>query len=214
MKTRNDIVKTAQSFIGCKESNGTHKKIIDIYNSHKPLARGYKVSYSDAWCATFVSAVAIKCGCTDIIPTECSCNSMIKLFQKLDSWQEWDGYTPKKGDIVFYDWQDNGKGDNVGSANHVGIIEVCNGSTITVIEGNKNNSVSRRIINVNGRYIRGYGTPKYKEPKVKQKTHAEIAKEVVKGKWGNGKERKERLEKAGYNYNRVQSIVNNILLKK
>lgn len=49
---RSNIVKQAQSWIGCKETDGTHKKIIDIYNSHKPLAVGYKVKYTDSWCAT------------------------------------------------------------------------------------------------------------------------------------------------------------------
>ena len=38
-----------------------------------------------------------------------------------------------------------------------------------------------------------------------------IAKEVIQGKWGNGIERKTNLEKAGYNYNQVQSIVNDLL---
>ena len=35
------------------------------------------------------------------------------------------------------------------------------GNTIKIIEGNKSDSVSYREITVNGRYIRGYGVPKY-----------------------------------------------------
>ena len=66
---RQSVVRIAQGWLGCKESNGSHKKIIDLYNSHKPLARGYPVKYTDAWCSTFASAVAIKAGLTDIIPT-------------------------------------------------------------------------------------------------------------------------------------------------
>ena len=42
---RSKVVSIAQSYIGCKESDGSHKKIIDLYNSHKPLARGYAVKY-------------------------------------------------------------------------------------------------------------------------------------------------------------------------
>lgn len=38
-----------------------------------------------------------------------------------------------------------------------------------------------------------------------------IAQEVINGKWGNGEDRKNRLEKAGYNYSEVQSTVNNKL---
>lgn len=85
---RNDIVKQAQAWIGCKEADGSHKKIIDLYNNHKPLARGYKVKYTDSWCAVFVSAVAIKCGYTEIIPTECGCGQMIELFKDIGEWQE------------------------------------------------------------------------------------------------------------------------------
>ena len=79
---RQSYVNAAVSYLGCKESNGSHKKIIDLYNSHKPLARNYAVKYTDSWCATFVSAMAIKTGLTDIIPTECGCGQMIQLFQK------------------------------------------------------------------------------------------------------------------------------------
>lgn len=158
---RQKVVSIAQSYIGCKESDGSHKKIIDLYNSHKPLARGYAMKYTDAWCSTFASAVAIAAGLTDIIPTECGCEKHIQLFKKIGSWQENDAYVPSPGDYVFYDWDDSGAGDCTGSADHVGIVEKVSGQTITVIEGNYSDSVKRRNITVNGRYIRGYGVPKY-----------------------------------------------------
>lgn len=160
-KTANTILDVARGWLGCKESNGTHKKIIDVYNAHKPLARGYKVKYTDSWCATFVSACAIKVGYTDIIPLECSCNQMINGFKKIGRWCEDDAHVPSPGDVIFYDWQDSGKGDNKGSSDHVGIVEKVEGSTITIIEGNKSDAVGRRKLQVNGRYIRGYGLPKY-----------------------------------------------------
>lgn len=47
-----------------------------------------------------------------------------------------------------------------------------------------------------------------KNPK---KTNSEIAREVIQGKWGNGSERRIKLEKAGYSYNTIQSLVNDIL---
>lgn len=165
MKASN-LVNIARTWLGCKESNGTHKQIIDTYNAHKPLARGYKVKYTDAWCATFVSACAIKVGATSIIPTECSCNKMIELFKNLGEWVEDDSYIPNPGDIIFYDWDDNGKGDNKGSSDHVGIVESVDNNTITVIEGNYSNSVKRRYLAVNGKTIRGYGVPKYEPEKV------------------------------------------------
>lgn len=163
MGQRETFVKTAAAYIGKKEATGGHKPIIDIYNAHKPLAGGYKVKYTDEWCATFVSAMAIKCGITDIIPTECSCERMIALFKKLGTWQENDAHKPKPGDIIFYDWQDSGTGNNTGHSDHVGIVESVNGSTLSIIEGNMSEAVGRRTIKVNDRYIRGYGVPKFKE---------------------------------------------------
>ena len=44
-----------------------------------------------------------------------------------------------------------------------------------------------------------------------KKSNTEIAKEVIAGKWGNGADRKKRLEAAGYNYAAVQKIVNSML---
>lgn len=41
-----------------------------------------------------------------------------------------------------------------------------------------------------------------------KKTAEEIADEVIAGKWGNGKEREERLKAAGYDYNEIQGLVN------
>lgn len=157
----NKVIEQAKAWIGRKESDGSHKDIINIYNNHRPLARGYKVKYTDAWCATFVSAVAIKCGCTDIIPTECGCEQMINLFKKSGTWVENENRTPKPGDIIFYDWSDNGVGDNKGYSDHVGIVEKVSGGKIAVIEGNYSDGVGRRVIAVNARYIRGYGVPKY-----------------------------------------------------
>lgn len=217
---RDQVISQAKAWLGKKESDGSHKEIIDVYNSHKPLARGYSVTYTDAWCATFVSAVAIKCGLTDIIPTECGCGQMIALFQKLGEWIENDAYVPSPGDVIFYDWQDSGSGDNTGWPDHVGIVETVSGSTITVIEGNRINAVGKRTLQVNGKYIRGYGVPKYSSgssgsaPVTPTKTVDELAQEVLDGKWGNGADRKERLTAAGYDYSAVQAKVNALVKKQ
>lgn len=44
-----------------------------------------------------------------------------------------------------------------------------------------------------------------------KKSNEEVAREVIRGDWGNGDERKRRLSEAGYDYSSVQSIVNQIL---
>lgn len=212
MNKRQKVLDIARSWIGCNEADGSHRKIVDIYNSHKPLARGYKMSYSDPWCATFVSAVAIKAECTDIIPTECYCEYQINLFKSLGEWVENDAHVPSAGDVIFYDWSDAGKGDNVGWSDHVGIVESCDGKTIVVIEGNKNDAVARRYLPVNGRYIRGFGVPRYgSEGSEETKTIEELAREVIDGEWGNGEYRIKALTEAGYDYSAVQKRVNEIL---
>lgn len=44
-----------------------------------------------------------------------------------------------------------------------------------------------------------------------QKTNEEIANEVINGLWGNGEDRKNKLTNAGYNYNTIQNLVNELL---
>ena len=160
-KLREKVVATATAWLGCRESDGSHRKIIDTYNGHKPLARSYAVKYTDAWCSTYASAVAIKADMADIVPLECSCEKHIDLFRRLGRWMENDAYVPQPGDYIFYDWDDTGAGDCTGAADHVGIVTKVSGQAITVIEGNKSDSVCYRTMQVNGRYIRGYGIPDY-----------------------------------------------------
>lgn len=158
--TVKEILDIARSYIGCKELDGSHKKIIDMYNSHKPLARGYAVRYSDAWCDTFVSAVAIKAGAVGLIGTECGCEEHINIFRSKGIWIEDGRITPKPGDIILYNW-DDGTQPNDGYSDHIGYVEQVSGRTITVIEGNYNNAVGRRTISVGHGNIRGYARPKY-----------------------------------------------------
>ena len=50
-------------------------------------------------------------------------------------------------------------------------------------------------------------------PAPQLKSIDEIAKEVIRGNYGNGEERKRRLAAAGYNYEQVQKRVNEMLRK-
>lgn len=182
MKTAKRFVEIAEAWKGKKESDGTHKEIIDVYNTHKPHPRGYTLKYTDAWCAGYVSAVSIKGGYTDIIPPECSCEKMIALFKKLGVYIENENRTPNVGDICFYDWQDNGKGDDKGWCDHVGIVTNVSRETFTVIEGNYDNAVKERVMQINGRYIRGFAVPKYdvEVSKPSEKDYEAIGRAVEK----------------------------------
>ena len=45
-------------------------------------------------------------------------------------------------------------------------------------------------------------------PKPSKKSNETIAQEVINGAWGNGEDRKSKLTATGYDYNTIQSIVN------
>ena len=156
------IVHTAELWLGTQESDAAHEKIVQTYKSHKPWAQGYAVTTEDNWCAAFASTIAIQQNYTDIIPTECGCQRQIGLWQELGRWEENDNYMPLPGDYIYYAWDEGlDFGDCTGWADHVGIVVGTAGPFIKVIEGNRNDSVTYRII-LRGDYrIRGYGLPDY-----------------------------------------------------
>lgn len=161
---REQVVATAEAWLGAKTGSAQHKEILKIYNSQRPLPRGTQMQEGWAWCAVFVSAVSLKLGYRDIMPTEMSCHQMTLLYKQLGRWIENDAYVPAAGDVIFYDWQDGtnyARTDNTGTPDHVGIVTSCDGKTIRVIEGNVSNKVGTRVLEVNGRYIRGFGIPDY-----------------------------------------------------
>lgn len=164
-QARQKVVSVMNGWVGRNMKDGSHKIIIDIYNDHKPLARNYAVKYDDAYCATGASAAAIVAEFTDIIPTECSCEKQIELWKKLGRWEEKDAHVPEPGDYLYYDWSDKknyATTENTGHADHVGVVEKVIGTTITVTECNMGDGfVGKRNLQVNGRYIRGYGLPDY-----------------------------------------------------
>ena len=156
------LVDGAKQWLGTEEGADRHLELLDVYNLHEPLARGYEVTVNDNWCATFSSAVAIELKLTDIIPTECGCERQIELWKNLSRWTEWDSYQPLPGDYIYYNWNDTPNlTDNTGWADHVGIVVGTLGPIIKVIEGNKDDCVTYRLI-LRGDYrIRGYGLPDY-----------------------------------------------------
>ena len=215
--TANDVLDVARGWLGYSEANGKYHEILNLYNNHKPLARNYKIKTSDAWCDCFVSACAIKAGAVDLIGTEVGCEKHIEIFKKKGIWIEDGKIKPQVGDIILFNWDDATQ-DNDGFADHIGFVEQQYGNTIVCIEGNYNNAVGRRTINVGWGYIRGYARPKYSgvgtassTTTAKKKTVEQIAKEVIQGAWGNGALRKTALTKAGYDYDAVQAKVKELL---
>lgn len=163
------VLGLAERWVGRRESDGSHCYIIDVYNSHRPLARGYKVQYNDQWCDTFVSAVFVALNAVDLIGgTECGVEEHVKLFKKAGIWIEDGTITPKRGDIIVFNW-DKSVQPNDGYADHIGLVKSVSGKTITTIEGNYKDSVSYRTLQVGNGYIRGYARPKYATTTVEPK---------------------------------------------
>ena len=162
LQIRKDVVSQAQIWLGTEEGSEQHLDILEIYNAHEPLARGYEVTPADNWCATYGSCIAIELGLTDIIPTECGCERQIELWKELGRWTEQDSHMPQPGDYIYYNWNDTWNlKDNTGWADHVGIVVGTAGPMIKVIEGNKDDTVTYRVICRWDYRIRGYGLPAY-----------------------------------------------------
>ena len=236
---RQKVVDTASAWLGTQEGTSRHAEMLNIYNAQRPLPRGTRMLSSWPWCAAFVSTISLQCGLRDIMPTECGCPPMIRLYQELGRWVEDDAYTPSPADVVFYDWQDSPTNyattDNLGQSDHVGIVVGCTDGMMTIIEGNCDNAVKLRQIAVNARYIRGYGCPDFASkadgaepqpepateptPKPEPEKPAEettvdpfitqVAREVINGKWGNGQARKDAL--AAWFVKAVQDEVNRLM---
>ena len=99
---------------GIAEGSEQHKAILKVFND-SGLCTRYKMTVNDAWCATSVSAAFIASGLSNIFPcVECSCENMINLAISAGIWVENDAYVPDVGDVILYDWDDNGVGDCTG----------------------------------------------------------------------------------------------------
>lgn len=214
-----DVLDVMRSWLGFSEANGKFKQIIDLYNSVKPLPRGYAVQYKDEWCDTTVSAAGIKAGCSDLIGRECGVEEHVKIFKAKGIWIEDGTITPHPRDIIVYNWDDNTQ-PNDGYSAHIGFVESVSGNTIIAIEGNKGEAVARREIPVGWGFIRGYARPKYATgssvtpaptPTPPKKTIDEIAQEVIKGVYSNGDARRNALKALGYDPDKVQAKVNELL---
>ena len=155
------VCAVAKAWLGRKEADGSHREIIDVYNAGR-VPGSYAMKYEDPWCAAFVSAVGMKAGCGDIIIPNVACDPMIGAYEACGGWREEDDFAAQAGDLIFYDWQDSGAGDNRGSSDHVGLVVDNDGRTLTIIEGNCSDMVKYRTIPVNGKNIRGFAVPDYR----------------------------------------------------
>lgn len=163
--TRKMVLDKMRSWIGLSMSDGSHAPIIQIYNSHKPLARGYAMTMEDDYCACTVSACAISLNAVDLFGgTEVGVERYIEdCFKPKGIWVENDDYVPSPADIIVFYWNESRKEvDNTGFASHIGIVEYVENGIIHTIEGNSSGgTVLRKTYEIGQACIRGFATPHY-----------------------------------------------------
>ena len=113
----------------------------------------YGFSSRVEWCACFVSWCSEQCGYIEsgVMPKHSYCPTGVEWFRSRGQWQDRNSI-PAPGSIIYFDWG----GDGV--ADHVGIVESCDGSVVYTIEGNANNACKQLSYTVGDRRILGYGT--------------------------------------------------------
>lgn len=122
----------------------------------QPFWSWYGFNYRVDWCAIFVSWVANQAGLIEdgTIPKFAAVSQGIKFFKDRGLWRD-RTYTPRTGDLIFFDWNYNGVID------HVGIVEKVENGRVYTIEGNSNDVCKEKNYASNSSSIYGYGTPNY-----------------------------------------------------
>ena len=157
---RDRILRAAASLVGVRGGSAAHHQLVNDYNSVRPLPVGYAVKNSDDWCDIFVTTVFQREGLSGLIGRECGVERHIQIFKRLGIWNENGAATPKAGDIITFNW-DQDPQPNDGFADHIGIVENVSNGVIHTIEGNSNDQVRRKTYRIGHGNIRGFASPRY-----------------------------------------------------
>jgi len=158
---KNRVIRAASNLVGTSTGSAAHQRMVEDYNSVKPLPVGYAVKNTDDWCDVFVTVVFQREGLSHLVGRECGVERHIQIFKKLGIWNEDGTTTPQSGDIITFNWDKNTQ-QNDGWADHIGIVERVENGWIHTIEGNSSNGVVRRnTYRVGHGNIRGFARPHY-----------------------------------------------------
>ena len=160
---RDRVLRAAANLVGVRSGSAAHHQLVKDYNSINPLPVGYAVKNSDDWCDVFVTTVFQREGLSHLIGRECGVERHIQIFKRLGIWNEDGASTPKAGDIITFNWDQDSQQNN-GFADHIGIVERVENGLIHTIEGNSGvvGTVKRNIYRIGHGNIRGFATPRYK----------------------------------------------------
>ena len=158
---RDRVLAAAAAMVGVRGGSAEHQRLVNDYNSVRPLPVGYAVKNTDDWCDIFTTVIFQREGLSDLIGRECGVERHIHIFQRLGIWNEDGNSTPSAGDIITFNW-DKDTQQNDGWADHIGIVEKVENGIIHTIEGNSNNVVKRNTYRIGHGNIRGFATPRYR----------------------------------------------------
>jgi len=158
---RDRVLAAAAAMVGVRGGSAEHQRLVNDYNSVRPLPVGYAVKNTDDWCDIFTTVIFQREGLSDLIGRECGVERHIHIFQRLGIWNEDGNSTPSAGDIITFNW-DKDTQQNDGWADHIGIVEKVENGIIHTIEGNSNNVVKRNTYHIGHGNIRGFATPRYR----------------------------------------------------
>lgn len=161
MSQRDRIIEIAIGELGYKEG----------YNNDTKYGEWYGMN-NQPWCAMFVSWCAAQACLSDIIPKFASCTVGYRTFESMGESTR-NHITPKKGDIIFFKWQEDGTPD------HVGLVEYVENGRVHTIEGNRADKVARWDYDLNSSQIYGYSLPAYDDDPTPVPGKVETKEDVI-----------------------------------
>ena len=155
-----DVLAIAESQIGYTESSANFQVQDDgeTKTGYTRYGDWYGIPYGD-WCAMFCSFCLNYAEVDrEIFPVDAGCEHWTVTLDELGLYHKAEGcdYTPKPGDLIFFDWLDNGQD---GKAEHVGFVYEFDKESgkIKTIDGNSGNQVRYNVYDIDEACILGYG---------------------------------------------------------
>ena len=152
-----DLLKIAETQLGYTESQRNFDAVPDEYGDGYTLkgwtryGAWYGIPYGD-WCAMFISFCLNYADIPEsAVPYDCATTTWIDSLSDRGMYASAGSYDPKPGDLIFFDWEGDGRSD------HVGIVWAVNPGSITTIEGNHTISVELFDYDLSDGHIQGYG---------------------------------------------------------
>ena len=193
-----DVVAIAESQIGYKESKENY--LVDENESMKGITRygqWYGDPYGD-WCAMFVSFCLHYAEVPEnVIPPEADCEKWAQSLESSDRYSASGDYTPEKGDLIFFDLDEDGTIDHVGITEKVEKDDMDDVVAITSIEGNATDMVKCNNYSISDERLVGYGLLSQTEKEIAN-TSSKVAsndfvtsvtmEKKVGGEWVDAKE--------------------------